>query len=100
MRHAKRCRPAEPPDWVREHEIAYWAEHLAGLGALPIDGTFAGCPFCKGTRIRLGTWRQRGDRFAIFCMARGCGAHGPEATDPETALAGWNAGRPYLERFP
>lgn len=84
-------------DWVTEHEIAFWAEHLAGMSALPIDGTFAGCPFCKKTRLRLHTWRQRGDRFAIMCMERGCGAMGPMATNPEDALDGWNAGRQLLE---
>ena len=51
------------------------------------------CPFCKGTRMRMHTYRSHGEFFRVMCLSRGCGALGPVAYDAYEAADAWNAGR-------
>jgi len=64
------------------------------LAALVIDGTFAGCPFCRGTRVRM---HFADHLFRVVCLIRNCEAQGPRAYEEQDALDGWNAGRPTIE---
>lgn len=65
------------------------------LAALPINGTFAGCPHCKGRRLRM---HFANHLFRIVCLTRDCEAQGPRDYDESLALAKWNGDRPLLPR--
>lgn len=60
------------------------------LAALPAAHEVNPCPFCKGRRVRVHEWSQRGKQFAVQCVTTSCGALGPRRYDEAAAVDAWN----------
>lgn len=60
------------------------------LAALPADYEMQPCPFCKGARVRLHSWQQRGAQHRVQCLTPGCEAQGPRRFDADEAMQAWN----------